>query len=94
MLAVVWTAAAREDLREIIDYISDFNRTAAERLQERLESVVLPLSTYPYLYPQSRRMPAYREIVAHPNYLVFYRVLADKVQIEMVAHGRRNFPLT
>ena len=38
-------------------------------------------------------MPGYREVVAHPNYLVFYRVLADRVQIEMVAHARRLFPL-
>jgi len=93
MLPVIWTASARKDLYEIIDYISDVNHDAAERLQERLEAAVLPLSTYPYLYPKSRRMPFYREIVAHPNYLVFYRVLADRVQIEMVAHGRRNFPI-
>jgi len=38
-------------------------------------------------------MPGHRDIVAHPDYLVFYRVLADKISIEMVAHGRRNFPV-
>jgi len=92
MIPVVWTAAARKDLHDIIDYISDVNQDAAERLRERLEAAVLPLCNHPYLYPRSRRMPAYREIVAHPNYLVFYRVLNDRVQIEMVAHGRRNFP--
>jgi plasmid stabilization system protein ParE len=30
--------------------------------------------------------------VAHPNYLVFYRVLADRVQVEMVAHARQQYP--
>jgi len=38
-------------------------------------------------------MPGCLKIVAHPNYLMLYRVLTDRTRIEMVAHGRRNFPL-
>jgi len=94
MLPVIWTQQAKDDLFDIIRYIGEVNPTAAERLQHRLETIVLPLSQHPLMYPQSTKMPEYREIVAHPNYLVFYHVLADRVQIEMVSHGRRNFPIS
>jgi len=50
------------------------------------------LAEHPYMYKFSERKPGWRQIVAHPNYLVFYRVLADRVQIEMVAHARQQYP--
>jgi len=93
MHPVIWTDAAKTDLAEIAAYIARDSPRAAEHLIQRLRTVVLPLSDHPHLYPESRRMPGYREIVAHPNYLLFYRVLANEISIEMVAHGRRNFPI-
>jgi len=93
MLPIVWDEAAREELAEIVEYIAVFNQVAAEQLRERLENAVLPLCEYPLMYPESRKMPGCREIVAHPNYLMFYRVMTDRIRIEMVAHGRRNFPI-
>jgi len=93
MLPIVWDEAAQEDLAEIVEYISDFNQAAAEQLRDRLERAVLPLSEHPFMYPESHKMPGCREIVAHPNYLIFYRPLTDRIRIEMVAHGRRHFPI-
>jgi len=93
MLPIIWTPEAREDVEEILDYISDVNPAAAERLRIRFETVVLPLSEFPLMYPQSQRMPLCREIVAHPNYLVFYRVAEDHIEVVNVVHGRRNFPV-
>jgi plasmid stabilization system protein ParE len=37
-------------------------------------------------------MPGLREIVAHPNYIVLYRVTAASVEIVDVVHARREFP--
>jgi len=93
MLPVVWGKSAREDLAEIVDYISGFNPIAAEQLRKRLEAAVLPLSEHPCMYPRSNKMPGLREFAAHTNYLIFYQVLFDRVEIKMVAHGRRNFPI-
>jgi addiction module RelE/StbE family toxin len=93
MLPVFWTEAADEDLAAITDYVAEHDPTTALRLWQRLKSAAVSLSEHPYLFRESERMPGYREIVAHPNYLVFYRVLADRVQIEMVAHTRRLYPL-
>jgi len=91
MLPVIWTPSARDDLAEIVDYISDDNPAAAFRLQDRLETVVLPLSENPLMYRQSDRLPDCREIVAHPNYIVLYRVTLDCVQIVRVVHARRAY---
>ncbi|EJR6791249.1 type II toxin-antitoxin system RelE/ParE family toxin [Salmonella enterica] len=92
MLPVFWLASARDDLREIVTYIARENPPAARRLKIRLETAVLPLSEHPYLYPPSDRVPGQREIVAHPNYLVLYRVAATRIEVVNVVHARRQFP--
>lgn len=85
MLPVFWTEAADEDLEAITDYVAGHDPAAAVRLWQAIKSSAVNLSEHPYLFKESERMPGYREIVVHPNDLVFYRVLADRVQIEMVA---------
>jgi len=93
MLPVIWSPSAEADLAEIVECVFERNPAASIRLAAQLRSSVVHLSEHPYLYKESQREPGYREIIAHPNYLVFYRVLADRVQVEMVAHARRQFPL-
>ncbi|MHB1737256.1 MAG: type II toxin-antitoxin system RelE/ParE family toxin [Acidithiobacillus sp.] len=39
-------------------------------------------------------MPGLREIVAHPNYIVLYRVTATCIEIVNVVHARREFPVS
>lgn len=91
MLPIVWRAPAREQLAEIIEFIARDNPAAARVLKERIESVVLPLSQYPYLYPTGR-VAGTRELVAHPNYLLVYRVSSAHVEILAVLHTRRQYP--
>lgn len=52
---------------------------------------MLPLSEHPYLFPNGRISDT-REIVAHPNYLVVYRVTSDHIVIVDVLHSRREYP--
>ena len=92
MLPILWRASARDDLAEIIGYIALENPPAARRLKRLLEASVLPAAEHPYLYPQSERLPGLREIVAHPNYLVLYRVTAACIEVLTVIHARREFP--
>ena len=93
MLPVFWTEDADEDLAAIVGYVDERDPQAARKLWHRLKDSAVSLSEHPYLFKESDRMPGYREIVAHPNYLIFYRVMADRVQVEMVAHARRIYPL-
>ena len=38
------------------------------------------------------RAPSLREIVAHPNYIILYRVTADRIEVVNVVHARRPVP--
>ena len=92
MLPIVWRASARSDLAEIVRYVAQVNPIAARRLRQVLMESVLPVSEHPYLYRQSQAVPAVREIVAHPNYIVYYRVTATCIEVVSVIHTRREFP--
>jgi toxin ParE1/3/4 len=37
-------------------------------------------------------VPGLREVVAHPNYVVLYRVAAACIEVVAVVHARRQFP--
>lgn len=91
MLPIVWRASARDDLLQIIRYIANEDPKAARQLKERLESVVLPLAEHPYLY-RFGRVPGTRELIAHPNYILVYRVAADAVEVVNVLHARQQYP--
>ncbi len=91
-LPVIWRASARSDLAAIIRYVANVNPVAARRLRQLLMESVLPVSEHPYLYRQSQTIPAVREIVAHPNYIVYYRVTASCIEVVNVIHTRREFP--
>ena len=91
-LPIIWRASARSDLAEIIRYVANVNPQAAHRLRQVLMESVLPVSEHPYLYRQSQTIPAMREIVAHPNYMVYYRVTASCIEVVNVIHTRREFP--
>lgn len=91
MLSVVWRKQAKLELLEIIRYIAKESPQSARGLKERLESSVLPLSDHPYLYRHGR-IPGTREIVAHPNYIVIYRITADRIEVVNVLHARQEYP--
>ncbi|MFT3791772.1 MAG: type II toxin-antitoxin system RelE/ParE family toxin [Rudaea sp.] len=76
---------------QILDYIGERNPWAAERLADRIEQATSQLPLHPYLYKQSERVSGARELVVHPNYIVFYRVEVV-IEILAVVHAHRNFP--
>ncbi|WP_246054694.1 type II toxin-antitoxin system RelE/ParE family toxin [Bartonella massiliensis] len=61
-------------------------------MKRLLEESVLPLAEHPYLYRQSEKVLGLREIIAHPNYLILYRVVANQIEIVAVVHARREVP--
>ena len=91
-LPIIWRASARSDLAKIIRYVANVNPLAARRLRDVLMESVLPVSEHHYLFRQSQTLPAMREIVAHPNYIVYYRVTASCIEVVNVIHTRREFP--
>ncbi len=91
MLPIRWRTSALDELDAVLAYIARHNLAAAVALHERIESTVVPLSEHPYLF-RAGRVLGTREIVAHPNYIVVYRVLADCVEVVSVMHAAREYP--
>ena len=92
MLPIIWKFDARADLASVIKYIAKSDILAARRMKKRLQEAVLPVAEHPYLYRQSDRYPGCREIVAHPNYIVVYRVEREEISVLRVLHSRQQYP--
>ena len=90
---VEWRPMAREDLRGIVRYIGKDNPARAKRFGKDLRDKTKLLAQHPEL-GRPGRLPDIRELVAHSNYIVFYRVLAEDhtVQILRVKHAAQQTP--
>ena len=93
---IVWRPIAEADLDSVIDYIAQDNPTKAEAFGQELREKTLPLARHPKLGRTGRpALPAFlRELVAHRNYIVFYRMLdeARTVEILRVKHTAQQTP--
>ncbi|ARB82655.1 MULTISPECIES: type II toxin-antitoxin system RelE/ParE family toxin [Yersinia] len=91
MLPIKWTDEAKTDLYALIAFITEENPYAAESLLHQLEDSVLPATEHPYMF-RSGRVPGTREMVAHPNYVIIYQVMADQISVLNVVHSRQEYP--
>lgn len=93
MLPILWRAEAQENLSVILEFIVERNPQAALDLYADIERAVSQLPHHPYLY-RLGRVSDTRELVAHPNYIVVYRVSAIAIAIEIVSilHSRQQYP--
>jgi toxin ParE1/3/4 len=80
-------------LLAIVDYISDDNPDAAQRLKDEIEAKAAKLPDHPKLY-RSGRVAGTREMVVRPNYLVIYSEDAQVVTILRVLHAAQQWPPT
>ena len=83
---IEWRPMAREDLRAIVRYIGKDNPTQAKSFGQELRDKTKPLAQHPELGRQGRPgLPDWlRELVVHPNYIVFYRVQAATRTVEIL----------
>lgn len=90
-LPIFWRVSARDSLATIIFHISEHNPLSAHRLRQLIESSILPAAEHPYLF-RTGRVSGTREIVAHPNYVLIYRVTAAHIEVLDVLHTRQQYP--
>jgi addiction module RelE/StbE family toxin len=91
---VKWTAPAREDINEIIDYISLTNPNYAVKILDKIEDHVKQLDLLPGRYrivPELEKYGylLYREIIID-YWRIIYKVENNFVYIMLVIDGRRN----
>lgn len=88
---VIWRQKARDDVRKIIDYISDRNPAAALRHADLFAHMAERLADHPEMY-RPGRVTDTREAIVTPNYILIYRVDIDVVEIITVKHTRQHYP--
>lgn len=93
---IEWRPKAREDLRGIVRYIGKDSPTRARSFGNALRDKTQSLARHPELGRKGRPgLPEWlRELVVHPDYIVFYRVLdeARTVEILRVKHAAQQTP--
>jgi toxin ParE1/3/4 len=89
------TLAAWRDLEEITDWIAEHDSVEnAASVLNRLVEVAESLAGFPERGSRPSELPAgmaadYRQVFFKP-YRIIYRVREDRVEIHLVADGRRN----
>ena len=91
MPEIEWSQLARDDLLAIVDYISDDNPGAAQRLKDEIEAKVAKLREHPRLY-RVGRIEGTREMVVRANYIVVYMADPFTVRILRVLHAAQQWP--
>lgn len=85
---------AEKDLTEILEYCQIDNPTATLKLLDDIDKAILKLASFPYMghVPKDQRLIQlnYRMLVVE-NYLVFYVVFDDLVEIRRILHGKRKY---
>ena len=93
---IEWRPSAREDLRAIVRYIAKDNPIRAKSFGKELRDKTKPLARHPNLGRKGRPgLPRWlRELVVHPNYIVFYRIQDETrvVEILRVKHTAQRMP--
>lgn len=86
--------AAQQDLLDAIDYLNTLSPDTALKYYDRLTSEIASLSTMPERCPRPRDLAlaakGYRYLVVG-NYLVFYVVTGNVVQIRRILYARSNY---
>lgn len=86
--------SAQRDLQEIVDYLNTLSADTALRYYDLIVSEISSLSTMPLRFPHPRDLSlaakGYRYITVK-NYLVFYIVSGDTVQIHRILYARRDY---
>ena len=88
-----WLELARADLLAIVDYISDENPDAAQRLMDDIENKVKKLPDFPKM-GRTGRVEGTRELVAWENYIVVYQESESVIRILRVLHAAQQWPTT
>ena len=95
MHKIVYLPLAESDILNAVDYIADkldAPQAAAELLSE-LDDTVQRISKFPYaheLYRTTRPMRDEIRKVPVKNYVLYYAVFEDTVEIRRFLHGRRD----
>lgn len=87
---------AKQDLEEIVEYLNTLSVEIAIKQYDQIIEAISSLSEMPSRCPYVRdtilRLKGYRHILIN-NYIIFYVIQGDTVQIRRILYGKRNYQL-
>lgn len=91
---IVIYKTAKADLEDIVDYINRLSSAATikqyDNIIEKISSLAEIPEKCPYLKDSNLRLKGYRFLVID-QYLVFFVVKDNTVQIRRILYGKRNY---
>ena len=85
--------SAEQDLKDIIDYLNELSPQAALKIYDEIVDSIASLEQMPMRCPLAKdtvlRAKGYRLLVVQ-NYVVFFFVSSNTVQIRRILYGRRQ----
>ncbi|TAN71070.1 MAG: type II toxin-antitoxin system RelE/ParE family toxin [Methylobacter sp.] len=91
-MKIVWTEPARQDLREIFEYIAEENPNAARALLAEIRKRAGSLEDNPELGRLGRVEGSRELVLTGTQYILPYRVKEQRIQILAVFHAARKWP--
>ncbi len=89
-MRVVLSAAARLDILGIYEYAAEDDFEAIDRLVDELDTAMQRLGDWPELGRPRPELRAGLRSLPSGNYLIFYQLGSQAVEILRVVHGRRD----
>lgn len=83
---------ARADLTAIAGWIDNDNPDRADSFVEELQRACAALGRRPYRFPAVQVAGRDLRKRAYRDYLIFYRVLDNLVEVVRIIHGKRDWP--
>ncbi len=87
----IWKQTAIDDRDEIVEHIASDNLDAAIKLGALLMEKSMVLDQHPMM-GRVGRIKGTRELVAHPNYILVYRVAGEVAEVLRVKHTAQQYP--
>ena len=90
-MAVNWSAEAKRDLADIVDYYEDRSPEYARALVRQIYASVGRLEQFPQMgrYVPELSLKSFRELIV-AEYRVVYLVSNEEVDILVIAHSRQD----
>lgn len=83
---------ARDDLKEIRDYLSEFGENPPRKFRGSFEKFCAQVESMPYMFSKYEFNQKYRRAVIEYDYLVIYQVddSNGRAKVFRVLHGKRD----
>jgi toxin ParE1/3/4 len=90
MSRILRTRASRADYDEIWSYIAKDNIAAADRLIDEFDATLQTIAASPLIGRKVNELEVGLRSIPVGNYLIFYRLIADGIELIRVVHGARD----